>query len=428
MRTQMLLGVLISIALAGISFLLCGLLGNLLIERSVYSSTLVQQVEQRKAEELQEYIRSEKITGESIGRLNLWCNRGDQIHLAIYQSGQLLFVNDPNVPPGTDNSYVEEDLSRHYEIILADENPVEAFLYYYAGDAYYYAMLVICALISCAIFAVSIIAMVSRKVNYIRQLRRELDILAGGDLTYPVSVKGRDELSELAEGIDTMRESVLLHQEREKKARKANSELVTAMSHDLRTPLTALVGYLELLIHGKIAEASAHADFLHRSYDKAMQINSMADKLFEYFLVYSAEEDQTPVERLDINQLMSTIWSEYITTLETDGFQVYADFAPLYGQVSADTDLLHRVFDNLYSNLTKYADHEVPIQILCMVKEEYLSITIKNGIVQAKRRTQSTNIGLKTCKRIVEMHLGSFSCQQEEDLFCVHITLPLTAD
>lgn len=405
--------------------MLCFLLGNLLLEHSVYSSTLVKQVEQRKSAELEKYITEETVTTETVGQLNVWCRRGDRIDLSIYQGGRLLYSTGEGKIAEKSDPYVYEDMSRRHEMKLSDGTPVEVFLYYYAGDAYYYAMLVVCAVLACAVFTVGLIALTHRKVMYIKKVRTELEILAGGDLSYPVSVEGNDELSELAEGIDAMRKSVLFHQKSEEQARRANSQLVTAMSHDLRTPLTALIGYLELLTREKYQGETQREEFTRRSYAKAMQIRDMADKLFEYFLVYSSEGENTPMEQLEANQLLDTVWSDYSVALAAGDFQTEEHFAPIHGQLSVNIDLLHRVFDNLYSNLTKYADRTVPIQVSCGMDGKFLTIGIRNVICPQRSHKTGTNIGLKTCDRIMKAHGGEFHYEEENDAFFVLLRFPV---
>ena len=256
-------------------------------------------------------------------------------------------------------------------------------------------------------------------------VKDELDILAGGDLNYKVTVRGNDELSELARGIDEMRRSILEHQEAEEKMRAANSALVTAMSHDLRTPLTSLLGYLELMDRGKYKDEAQLKHFISRSLEKTLRIKGMADKLFEYFLVYSSEWGPPVTELLDADELVQQFWGEYAFSLENEGFLVRYELEPLNGKLRTDTALLRRAFDNLCSNLYKYADRGAEIRILCLRVGDSLSLSVSNGISPERGLKESTNIGLNTCARIIDHHGGSFSYFEEDSTFTVCISLPL---
>ncbi|MGO4987585.1 histidine kinase dimerization/phospho-acceptor domain-containing protein [Gallicola sp. Sow4_E12] len=114
-------------------------------------------------------------------------------------------------------------------------------------ESYYRAADTVSAGISFLAFLGIVLYSIRRKLKYITKIESELKILGGGDLTYPITIKGKDELASLAKEVERMRCALLERQETEEAAHEANRGLVTAMSHDLRTPLTALIGYLELL-------------------------------------------------------------------------------------------------------------------------------------------------------------------------------------
>lgn len=98
-----------------------------------------------------------------------------------------------------------------------------------------------------AVFALMLVMLIRGKIRYIDLMEQEIQILKGGDLDYRITVKGKDELASLAAEIDAMRCAIKERQQKEEEAGKANRELVTAMSHDLRTPLTSLLGYVDIL-------------------------------------------------------------------------------------------------------------------------------------------------------------------------------------
>ena len=201
---------------------------------------------------LQDYVEDEAISLNNLQRLNVWCSRGEKVYLAIYHDDSLIYESHTSDKKSTNLSQQEfdpnmEDPDNEYILTLHGDVNVRAFLYYYAGDAFYFWMTVISGLFAFAAFSLCFVLLISRKVAYITRLKEELDILSGGQLEYPVTITGKDELGELASGIDQMRRSIIKHQEVENQMRTANSELITAMSHDLRTPLTSLLAYLEIM-------------------------------------------------------------------------------------------------------------------------------------------------------------------------------------
>ena len=152
----------------------------------------------------------------------------------------------------------------------------------------------------------------------------------------------------------------------------------------------------------------------------------MADKLFEYFLVYSSEWENETMEVLEAADLIQQLCGEYAFSLESSGFTVRCDIGPVSGRLYADAALLRRVFDNLYSNLVKYADPAKEIALDCRRQGGSLRLTMHNSVSPSGERGESTNIGLKTCSKIVRRHNGSFNVSCDGNSFEVEILLPLS--
>ena len=250
---QLMGAVLISLAAAAAAFFAIYLLGSVVLDRTVYGMSFVHSMSDQQFALLETYVEDEEVTPDNLRPLDIWCGRGSKVYLSIYVGDNIIYESQltSKARPIISNYDPElEDPEREYELTLSDGTVTRAFLYYYAGDAYFYWLIVVASVTGFALFSLLFITFVHRKLSYIMQLKDELDILAGGDLNYKVTVRGNDELSELARGIDEMRRSILEHQKAEEKMRAANSALVTAMSHDLRTPLTSLLGYLELMDRG----------------------------------------------------------------------------------------------------------------------------------------------------------------------------------
>lgn len=425
---QLMAAVLVSLLAGTALFFGIYLLGNVVLQKTVYSRPFIDSMSDKQFALLESYVEEERVTREYLRPLDIWCSRGEKVYLAIYVEDTILYESllTSKIRPIASNFDPElEDPEQEYELVLSDGTVTRTFLYYYAGDVYYYWVIVVASLNAFALFSLLFVTLVHRKLKYIKQLKSELDILAGGDLDYEVTVKGRDELSELAHGIDEMRRSILEHQRAEDKMRAANSELVTAMSHDLRTPLTSLLGYLELLERGKYEGEAQLRYFIDRSLEKTLRIKSMADKLFEYFLVYGSEWEERETELLDAGEMMRQFWGEYAFSLENEGFKARYDAEEIPEKLRADTALLRRAFDNLYSNLLKYADKEGEITMNCTRSDDGLLLRIENQISPDRDERESTNIGLNTCAKIVRYHGGSFDYREESGRFITEIRLPL---
>lgn len=430
LRLQLLCAVLISFAVAVVTFGIAFFLGESLLDQTVYGQTFAETMADQHFSQLQEYVEEEHISLTNLQRLNPWCSRGDKVYLTIYQGDTLIYESpfsgktrgdltaqklDPNL----------EDPENKYALVLEDDVTVRAFLYYYSGDAFFYGLMVISGLIAFLAFSMCFVALISRKVSYINLLKEELDILSGGQLEYAVTVRGSDEIGELAQGIDQMRRSILKHQELEDQMRSANSELITAMSHDLRTPLTSLLAYLEIIERKKYADEAQMDQLVHKSIHQTMRIKNMADQLFEYFLVYATDWESNDMETVDADPLFQQILEDYTYSLESSGMTVQLQFSPVSCKIKVAIHLLQRALDNIYSNLTKYAAPDTMIRIDYGRESDYLILTISNGIRADQSKRESTSIGLNTCRRIIEYHGGSFMTSEEACCFFVRVSLPL---
>lgn len=429
LRLQLFYAVLISLLIGVAVFCVSFLLGNTLLDKTVYGHSFADKMADQQFPKLQDYVEDEAISLNNLQRLNVWCSRGEKVYLTIYHDDSLIYEShtgresndlteqefDPNM----------EDSDNEYLLTLHGDVKVRAFLYYYAGDAFYFWMTVISGLLAFAAFSLCFIVLISRKVAYITRLKEELDILSCGQLEYPVTITGKDELGELASGIDQMRQSIIKYQEVENQMRSANSELITAMSHDLRTPLTSLLAYLEILERKKYSDEDQMQRLIHKSVAQTLRIKAMADKLFEYFLAYATEWESADMEMVDADELFHQILEDYAYALESEGMNVETDFAQTSTQISVNTELLQRALDNLYSNLLKYADPEETIWISYKRKEQSILLSIANGIRAEEKRPESTSIGLITCRRIIEYHKGHFAVAKNSDNFYVTVSIPI---
>ena len=162
-----------------------------------------------------------------------------------------------------------------------------------------------------------------RLLGRIGALARETGLLMAGDLDHAVSAPGSDELSRLGADIERLRLSVVERIGREREAVGANSRLIAELSHDLRTPLTKLMGYLEILRRGEYQTEAERADFLRLAQEKAEQIKGMTDQLFAGAQVESRKEPlAAPPEPVDGPALLGQILSEQCGDLQREGFAI----------------------------------------------------------------------------------------------------------
>lgn len=284
---------------------------------------------------------------------------------------------------------------------------------------------------------------ISRKMHTIVQLEKEILRMSGGDLETPVSSFGGDELGSLANELDHLRLALSETIRQEQESRTANQDLITAMSHDLRTPLTVLTGYLEVLRLGH--NPSKREEYVNRCLQKTSDLRELTDRMFEYALVF---DDRTAAQITEIpSDFLYRCINENTEYLRLTGRTVHIMSdgrfsASLHASdrpfddgeparplplprfsILADSMMLKRVFSNLFSNIIKYGDKKEPVEITGSLEDSKFVIILKNAIKLDASNIKSNQIGLKSVSKMLTQMDGSFHSAIENNTFFAKVTL-----
>ena len=393
----------------------------------VYSDEKYEQDITDMLQSLQDYVQEEQVTEDNIKLLVNWVRKQKNVYVTFYRDiDELLgpfMANSGDEPYEVDTEYE----SMYYTVNLYDGTPIKVQLEVYLDMNYMYWADVAMYVTGGIVFLLLLLLMIHHKIRYINRLESELKILGGGNLEYPITIKGNDEITSLAEGITALKNGFLEEQQMKAEAEKANMELVTAMSHDLRTPLTSLIGYLELLNMHRYENEEQLQKYLEYCRKKAFQIKKVSDRLFEYFLVYGKEEKELQLQTIPCEEMAEDLCNGQFFDWQDRGGTIDCQIGELPGAVQADSEYMQRVMDNLLSNLKKYGDPAYPLQIQIDEHQDMLHILLKNHVLEQKNQIESTQIGLKTCRRIIENHGGTFAWRTDtqKKTFTIEMELPL---
>lgn len=429
LKFKLILCLLFSFTLSLVLFLFLQTVGEDVLDHYLTKTSIVEKQKKLAMVEFENYVSEKKLTLQDHDKIVKWVREKKYINIYIYNEDKLVFATD-GYNTFTSDKDIQADPNMKKEPLLIDikfaDETAEVYMGYFFEYKYYHIVTIINVGISFLFFIVIVLFFINKKTSYIGTLENEIKILEGGDLTYNITIKGNDELSSLAQSINEMRTSFIERLESEDQARIANSELVTAMSHDLRTPLTALVGYLDIIEYKKYQNNEDLIKYIHNSREKAYQIKHLSDQLFEYFTVFNTEDNDLELERFDGIQLIDQLIDEQLLILQNNGFHFeFSSYdTPFY--IAVHLVSLRRVFDNLFSNITKYADKTKAVKIKYFVKDYMLFIHIENDIKTQSQEVNSTGIGMKTCKKIIEEHGGQITVTSNQKIYSVHICLPLT--
>ena len=434
------------IALSGIALLTAILVsrevGTATIQWAVteaYSGTKYEDKTEEVLKDLNQFIKKHKVTEQNIELLVAWVQRQRDVYVTFYRDidpilGPYMAPDSPKTDSWEDDEAENPDeidsvelypTSNYHDVMLYDGTVIKVDLEVYLDvDNLYWADIAEYGS-GAIVFILLLFALIHRKIRYVNQLEQDLKVLGGGNLEYPITIKGRDELTSLAAGIEALKNGILEEQQMKAEAEKANMELVTAMSHDLRTPLTSLIGYLELLNMHRYEDEEQLKKYLEYCRKKAFQMKKVSDRLFEYFLVYGREEKGLQLQKIPSVELAEDLCNGQFFDWQDHGGTIRCQIGNLEGFVQVDSEYMQRVMDNLISNLKKYGDPQFPLEIEAKEQLDMLHIQVTNHIRDRKDHPESTQIGLKTCRKIMENHGGSFTWKQEKDEFMITIMFPL---
>jgi len=265
-------------------------------------------------------------------------------------------------------------------------------------------------------FAVLFFALFGERLSYIRAITRGIDALGRGNLASPVPLMGNNELTELARSVNRLAESEQEIKRKERELAEEKEELIRALSHDIRTPLTSLMSYTELLARNP----SPTLEELTRYFDlvgaKTEQIKHLTDILLD-----SAKCQTEELE--DASLLFIQLADELEELLEGD-FRVSVDLSALPRfKGRFDVREMRRVFDNLISNVQKYADSAEPVILRVALDENGLVITQRNTPKAEPLRAEGYRMGILSIRRIAQNYGGSVSVTQTESCFEITLTL-----
>ena len=194
---------------------------------------------------------------------------------------------------------------------------------------------------------------------------------------------------------------------------------VRSLSHDIRTPLTSMLSYTQLLQDRDSLSETEMRDYIRLMQTKTEQIRELTDRLL-------GRETQNPEPVEHIRFLMEQLAAEWEESLE-ERFLCRTDLSGLSDfSGMADIYAFRRIFDNLASNTEKYADPQRPVELLITGKENHLTITQKNGIRKRQEPApESSGIGLNSIRHIAADYDGTLDIQKNQQDFTVEISLSL---
>ena len=431
-----------SLCLALTIFLVGMMLGSWALENLYLSEEASLRREIGYVRELSEYIEQNDLRSVDAGPLESWVREKQYVYLAVYHGEKpILETNGYQLEIPTVTAYSEDlpavsvqqpvtltpDENGYYHLQFADG--VFRVLLVEFSETPYYDLVVIASLALACLTLILVNLFYNRSITRsIIRLSREVQWVEQGSRDGEIRSDRKDEIGDLARSVERMRRAIIQRMQSEQDAWAANSGLITAISHDVRTPLTALMGYLDLL-EGKQYQTEEQMErYLGASREKARQLKELTDELFRYFLVFATPEMNLHSERYDAPILMEQLLGERIIRLEEAGFRVQNTPLQKDCVVELDVPYLQRVLDNLFNNIEKHADKKSRVTVLVRLEDDRMIVDLANGVPLRPNSAESTKIGLQTCRKIIREMGGTFETQVEAGKFLAEIALPVVKE
>lgn len=288
------------------------------------------------------------------------------------------------------------------------------------------------------------IVLTAPMVNYFREIISGVQRIKNGDLETRIPIRPFGELADLAISINAMQTELKTTIAKEHEAEQAKDELVTNVAHDLRTPLTSVIGYLNLLQEPAKLDEATRSKYLHIAYDKAMRMEGLVTDLFD-FTRYEKNKMVITKSRLELKQFMEQILDEFYPSLIEAHLECYTVFPPERIYIDGDGDLLARAFGNLMGNAIKYGAEgkQIQVELRNYPETHRVRISVINygrliapkdlekifdkfyrGDSSRTSRDGGTGLGLAIAKNIIDMHNGMIRVRSDEAGTVFEVLLP----
>lgn len=281
------------------------------------------------------------------------------------------------------------------------------------------------------IFSVTFLILQEKSIAYISRISDAIQNISEGDLNTSVEVIGDDEFSSMAENLNKMVEDIRRLMDKERESERTKNELITNVAHDLRTPLTSIIGYLELL-SGKVElPPQMQKKYIDIAYGKAKRLEKLIEDLFGFTKLNHGKLSMH-VSKVDIIKLLSQLLEEAYPNFADKGLSYELQSNVPAKVITADGNLLARLFDNLIGNAIKYgADGKrVLVKVHAGSQTVQVSVTNYGYVIPAEElpmifdkfyrveqsrstNTGGTGLGLAIVKNIVDMHGGTVTVKSD---------------
>lgn len=291
------------------------------------------------------------------------------------------------------------------------------------------------------VFLTIFILGINKRVKYLKYIINRVSNIHDDIYLDNISLNGNDELTELANSINIMSERLKENYEKEKGIEQSKNELIASVSHDLKTPLTSIIGYVELLKNETYNSDEEKKEYIDIIYNKSNRLNMLIKELFEYTQLDSSNI-KLDLTKVDMVQFVHQLVGEHIYFFNEKNVKVEFEDTDKNIYCLCDVEKIIRVFDNVIKNAEKYCYENSVFKIAIKKEKSKVKISFQNQgenfsdedlnkiferfYRRDKARTdtnEGSGLGLAIAKKIIEIHDGDIWAESQDSTIKINILL-----
>lgn len=266
----------------------------------------------------------------------------------------------------------------------------------------------------------------------LRQLVNATRYIGEGNLDSRVHITARNELGELGEAFNTMVDELQQSLAREKALENSRRELIANVSHDLRTPLTSIRGYVEGLRDGVAQEPDKFRRYLDVIYEKTLGLERLIADLFQLSQLDARQLEMQP-EQIGATELLRHIAERFQPDVETAGINMHTEIPAVLPTVTVDHERIEQALGNIIENAIKYTPAGGTISLMAVAEQQGVRVMVADtgegigpediprvferlyrGEKSRSRQSGGTGLGLAIAKQVIEAHGGDIWVESEQ--------------
>lgn len=360
------------------------------------------------------------------------------LFFGIYLIYQVLNEPEKNLPISEEigNSFNNNLLDNgamlnRYKVSFEEKNFMNQHLS--PGRRFMFIMLIIALIIGIVLFTMYFLLLTRKFGVYLEQIAGGISAISSGDFNYRVEVHNDDEFGFIADKLNHMAEDIKYIIENERKSENTKNELITSVAHDLRTPLTSIIGYLELVSDKDKLTQEVKQRYIEIAYSKSKRLEKLIEDLFAY-TSFSFGEVTMELSEIDMVKFINQLLDEFYPSFQEYNLEYEFTTSVSSAVVVADGNLLARAFANLISNAIKYGKDGKSVKLKLRKENNKIIIAVTNYgklipekdlehiferfyRVEGSRSSETggTGLGLAIAKSIILMHGGSITAKSDFD-------------